>query len=275
MTFTCFIDEAGCPGRLSSRTAEIQPFLVIAGVCLRSADDTTFTRQFTALKHKYVLSRDPLGAAAVTLTHEIKGCELRAQMRKEPQGTGPAHVLLNDLLRLLKQFDAHLFAHIAPKPPGEKFDGRSIYAAAMEYLARDFHRLLELQCADGLIVADFREPQLNALMTRPIAQAKYLSRDELPHLIGVPSFGHSESHAGLQVADLLASALLFPAVSTRHARSLPEHPHLHPHDAQIAHRFRQRLLALQAPTWALPQRGTPDARLYSLATLLATQGPLQ
>jgi hypothetical protein len=76
-------------------------------------------------------------------------------------------------------------------------------------------------------VADFREPTLNALMTRPICQAKYRSVEKLPRLCGVPTFGHSENHAGLQAADLIASALLYPVVSQRHAAQLQGHPHLH------------------------------------------------
>ena len=59
MTLTCYIDEAGCPGRLTSPSADVQPFLIVAGVCLRSADDTAFTRQFTALKQRYLEGHTP------------------------------------------------------------------------------------------------------------------------------------------------------------------------------------------------------------------------
>jgi hypothetical protein len=42
-------------------------------------------------------------------------------------------------------------------------------------------------------------------------------RVELPRLSDAPTFGHSESDACFQAADLLASALLYLIVSTRHA----------------------------------------------------------
>ena len=267
MTLTCYIDEAGCSGSLPSASAGIQPFLILAAVSLRTADDTVFTRQFTAIKQTYFDSRSEGPRVVKSLFQEIKGCELKAEMRREPRGTGPAHVLLNSLLSLLAQFNASLFARVAIKPLGEKFEGKKVYALAMHQLAGDFHRLLELRCLEGSIVADFREANLNALMSQPICDAKYQLRDELPRLAGAPTFGLSQSHAGLQAADILASALLFPTVSFKQRAGLSEHPHLHENDRLIALRFRTRLRGLQPPTWALPVNATQHD-LLGLAPLL-------
>jgi len=245
MSITCYVDEAGCPGRLPSRTAEIQPFLIVAAVCLRNADDTTFTRQFNALKQRLLQSLQPSVPRTVGLLDEVKGCQLRSRMRLQPQGSSAEFEFLNELLRLLKSFEARIFAQVAAKPPGDKFDGRAVYAQAMSGIVRDFHRLLELEVAQGQVVADFREPKLNAAMSAPICEAKYQSADELPRLSGAPTFGHSQSHAGLQVADIIASALVYPEVSQRHAADLPEHPHLHQNDYLIARRFRSVSMTLR------------------------------
>ena len=54
-------------------------------------------------------------------------------------------------------------------------------------------------------------------MSQPICDAKYQFRDELPRLAGAPPFGLSQRHAGLQAVDVMASALLFPTFSFKHA----------------------------------------------------------
>jgi len=242
MVITCYVDEAGCPGKLPSASSPVQPFLILAAVALHSADINTFTRQVNRLKRANLEAMRP--GAISTGQEEIKGSELRALLRKDPSGHTPAHRFLDEMLGLLQRFDAQVFAQVAPKPVGAPFDGKAVYASMLFRLARSFHGLLEHRCAEGFMVGDFREPRLNSLMTQAVARSKFGDRDALPRLLDVPVFGHSESHAGLQVADWLASALIFPMVSHRHAGELKQSAHLHSHDGRLARRYRKRLRAL-------------------------------
>lgn len=245
MVITCYVDEAGCPGKLPSASSPVQPFLILAAVALRSADINTFTRQVNRLKRAYLAAIRP--GTISTGQEEIKGSELRALLRKDPSGHTPAHRFLDEMLGLLQRFDAQVFAQVAPKPVGAPFDGKAVYASMLFRLARSFHGLLEQRCAEGFMVGDFREPRLNSLMTQAVARSKFGDRDALPRLLDVPVFGHSESHAGLQVADWLASALIFPIVSHRHAGDLEQSAHLHLQDGRLARRYRKRLHALLGP----------------------------
>lgn len=122
-----------------------------------------------------------------------------------------------------------------------------------------------------MLLADFREPKLNAQMSEGICQAKFNTRDELPRLLDAPVFGHSQSHAGLQAADWIASAPLFPCASSRHATELAGHPYLHEHDRRIARRYRRRLAALLGPVNESALAGA--ALGYSLHSLLRQPQP--
>lgn len=58
-------------------------------------------------------------------------------------------------------------------------------------------------------------------------------------------FGHSDSHVALQVADILASAVLFPAACSAYCQALTWNQHIHPGYDQIRAQFGPRLKALQ------------------------------
>jgi len=74
MVITCYVDEAGCPGRLPSASSPVQPFLILAAVALRSTDINTFTRQVNRLKVAYLEGLRPgqPSAADRGLTCELK-----------------------------------------------------------------------------------------------------------------------------------------------------------------------------------------------------------
>jgi hypothetical protein len=78
------------------------------------------------------------------------------------------------------------------------------------------HILILLQpnfwtASKGLILCDSRVHAQNAIVAHSIFTQKYrVAGDALPYIDEAPLFGSSTNHAGLQVADVLASALLFP-----------------------------------------------------------------
>jgi hypothetical protein len=61
----------------------------------------------------------------------------------------------------------------------------------------------------------------------------------------MPVFGHSQNHAGIQIADLLCSALLFPLATRRYCTGHVTNVHVDAGFAQLARRYGQRLRAMQ------------------------------
>lgn len=58
-------------------------------------------------------------------------------------------------------------------------------------------------------------------------------------------FGHSLNHAGLQIADLIASALLFPMAAYRYCLGHVQNVHVDQNFGHLTQRYGARLKALQ------------------------------
>ena len=65
------------------------------------------------------------------------------------------------------------------------------------------------------------------------------------HLVELPTFGHSENHAGLQVCDIVCSALLYPIACFAYCTGQVNNVHVQPRAANMRRRYGQRLKALQ------------------------------
>src|SRR6266508_452658 len=63
----------------------------------------------------------------------------------------------------------------------------------------------------GMIVIDSSTPGLNATLSHSIlTQTFRAAGDGYDRLFEIPTFGHSKTHAGLQIADILPSGLVVP-----------------------------------------------------------------
>jgi hypothetical protein len=56
--------------------------------------------------------------------------------------------------------------------------------------------------------------------------------DQYPRVLEMPTFGHSNNHVGIQIADLLASALLYPMATCAYCRGHVSNVHV---DANAGH----------------------------------------
>lgn len=245
---TCFVDESGCPGSLPSLSSSVQPLLVIAGLALDTSAEAPLTRQFARLaqRHEYGHSR-PDHRCADLRGELIKGAAVRRAMRKDWAAATQREVpLLDAVLALLAAHNVKLFGTVLVKMPGEPLDGDAAYGRALFEVTRAFHGHLEERATTGLVIADFREAQLNGRVSRELMEAKLgAAGDQLPCLLHLPTFGNSEVHAPLQLTDLVCSALLWPVAAWRFCDELAGSPHLSPEaDEAIARRFRKRLAAL-------------------------------
>jgi hypothetical protein len=61
----------------------------------------------------------------------------------------------------------------------------------------------------------------------------------------MPTFGNSDNHAGIQVADILCSALLFPIAALSYCLGHVHNLHVHPEYARLKQRYGPRLLQRQ------------------------------
>ncbi len=212
--YVCYVDEAGCLGVLPSATSDIQPVFVLIGLALPSRAIRPLTIAFLQLKHTFF----PTGSRAFSqfldlVKYEIKGAEIRRNISSKGTPSQQRHALgfLDKSIALLREYDAKVFGRIWIKGINLPFDGRAVYTSSMQYICTTFQHMLTSLGDSGFVVADSRTKTLNANVAHSIfTQMQSSAGNPLDRILEMPTFGHSDNHVGLQFADLLCSALLFP-----------------------------------------------------------------
>ena len=245
MFHLCYLDESGCLGALPSVCSHIQPVLSIVGLIVPANRLPQITRDFMSLKrrsHPGLFSEDDHDLDGIL--REVKGGNLRGDLKSDSRKRRrAAQMFLNHALKLLEESDSRLVGRVWIKPVGEEFKGREIYTFSAQAVAENFQRFLAAGNSRGMIVCDSREPRANAIVSHSVFTRKFKwTGDPFPRLLDSPVFADSGNHAGIQMADLLCSAIVSPlAAAVYHSGS----PHAHPNYLHLRQRFGERLNKLQ------------------------------
>jgi hypothetical protein len=243
-----YLDEAGCTGMLPSATAPIQPVFLLGGIAIPQSNIKDFTLDWLHLKQRFFpRAASPEASFLDGITLEVKGADLRHAIRENNRNPR-RHALgfMDKFVDFLRNYDARLFARIYIKPVALPFDGRSVYTSAVQNLSADFQEYLAAQKSPGLMVLDSRNKPLNTNVSHSVFTQKYrASGDAYPSMIEMPVFGHSDNHAGIQAADVLCSAFLFPMATSAYCLGRVNNVHVHPAYLQIRQRYGERLQQMQ------------------------------
>lgn len=179
---------------------------------------------------------------------EIKGSEVRKTIRKSTRRNETRHAIgfLDKVVGLLESHNAKIIARILVKRVGRKVNENSVYTSYVQALSTCFHRYLEDNNSTGIMIADARFPHQDQAVAHSIFTQKFKrTGDDHSRILEMPTFGRSVNHAGIQIADIIASGILFPmavhAYSTGHINSI----HVSPRFELIRERFGERIKALQ------------------------------
>lgn len=246
--YACYIDESGDTGALPASTSPIQPVLCILGVTLDLTRLPEFTSQFIDLKARFFPRLFP-GPRIGRILVEIKGSDLRSVFRSTSADARKRHHhigFLQELLNLLTQYDCKIFGRVWVKPIGGPMNGWSTYTSSAQAICTVFHNYLTTQSSTGILICDSRLHHQNARVSHSIFTQKFRAvGDPYSRIVEMPTFSHSENHAGLQVCDILASALIYPITTftccTGHVTNL----HVDPGFQELKTRFGQTLNTLQ------------------------------
>lgn len=239
----CYIDEAGCTGALGANPASIQPVFLICGVVLRASQIGQLADEFIRIKEKnfpYLKASHPFRHSWVL--SEIKGSYLRDNLRKGGRNrVRHSHVVLDSILGLFENYDARIFGRVWVKDPNTDLS-KNIYTYSMQQIFETFNHFLDVNRDTGIVVADSRNKHLNVNVSHSIFTKKYLKRtDEYARVLELPMFAHSENHVGIQLADLLCSALLFPMAVHAYCGHVTQSIHYSDAYADLRARFGERL----------------------------------
>ncbi|CAB3796608.1 DUF3800 domain-containing protein [Pararobbsia alpina] len=246
MSYICYIDEAGCGAPLPARKTDIQPLLVIAGLVVQQEALPHLTREFLALKRKYFPGSFTSPHLLDDVREEIKGSELRSAIRKKGHKAGTQLRFIDDTLQLLESYKCRVLATIWVKGIGTPFKPRETYTQSVQHACKAFQSFLEDKDAQGFMIADFRTTQLNDQVAHSIFTQKYRAKgDPFDRVLELPTFGVSNNHVGLQITDVLCSALLFPIASSVYCFGHVSGVHVNGRDLVPRRRYTKRLKKLQ------------------------------
>lgn len=243
----CYIDEAGDTISLKSPTSESTPILVLAAIVINKRDLLPLTIDFLNLKSRYfpelMHGIRPLHRILI----EIKGSEIRRSIRsKNRKALRHSLGFLDRIFELLETYQVRIFARVLVKGIGNKINGVDVYTSYMQAICTCFQQYLNSENTNGLVIADGRLPYENERVSHSIFTQKFkLNGDVYDRILEMPTFGHSTNHIGIQLADIVSSALLFPIASHTYCAGHVKNVHVHENFALLKDRYKERLKAIQ------------------------------
>lgn len=245
----CYVDESGDTRSLISSNVDIIPALVIAGIAFSHDHLHDLTFEFLQLKKNmfpryFSTTRNFLDY----IKKEIKGAAIRKVIAQGNRNERRHHLrFLDEFFNLLEKYEVKVFGRVWIKQIGRHINGRSIYTSSVQDICRHYQHFLSSNDKRGFLIADSRDPGNNANVSHSIFTQKFKAQggDSYNRLIEIPAFGHSENHAGLQIADLLCSAIILPISINTYCTGYISNIHVRPGYIHIKDRYKQRLSKLQ------------------------------
>lgn len=244
----CYIDEAGCTGRLPSATSNVQPALIIAGLIIDYKNLARATENFLHTKDRFY----PAGTNGPTtylggILQEVKGSELRKRActggRNQRRHTLGFYDRVFDIC---EDSESKIIGRIWTKGISQPFVGNSVYTSSIQAICTSFQNYLVENDDLGIVIADSRVKNLNSSVAHSIFTQKFKSSgDVYDRIIDLPTFAHSDNHAGLQIIDIIASGILMPVTIEAYCRKHINSVHTRIDFAQIRWRYAQTIRAMQ------------------------------
>ena len=249
--YYCYVDESGNSEVINTPTDNVQPMVAISGMIIKADKIVSLTNDFVSLKRQFypgLFSGIPFGINS--LLKEVKGSEIRSDIRKAANITDPKvqhHFLfLDKMFSLLKENEVKVLSRIWVKAFGAVLNDQSVYGITTQQFAVRLQSFLSDKESYGGLIADFRDPKRNSLISHSIYTQKYKrAGDAYPRIHELPTFAISDNHAMLQMCDLLCSAIVYPIAGIVLCSGFVNNTHTNPNYSWIAARYTKRLRAMQ------------------------------
>lgn len=260
----CYVDESGKWDTLTRADPDQQPVVVIAGVSLPEQCLTAITHEWIALKRRYLpaIRRDSRSGWLDGILEEVKGTTLRRGFRSNASGRQRKHAvgLLDGLIDLLERHNCRILGRIWVKQLDASLEGMNMHVSSLRFICGAFHAGLE-DGERGVVIVDSQTYQHNHRLAHSVFTQRFARTPSHERLVDMPLFGHSDNHAGLQIADLLCSALLAPIASATYGGSYARwNSHCDVGFLDIRERYGERLARLTYD-WHNPRLGRESSSL--------------
>ena len=248
----CFIDESGDLGQLDNPPQpNNQPVLVIGGLFVDARNLADITQEFLQLKSRFFPGlRRRSDKYLDLILREVKGSSLRedttrGNKKRDRNATG----FLDHIFGLLRRYQIKIVARIWIKALGEPVGGTALYTSSIQRICGYFEHYLVTEESVGFCIADSRNKFKNSSVSHSIFTQKFGTVNRYQRLIELPTFGHSDNHAGLQICDIVCSALLYPIACRVYCAEHVDNVHVQPRADDLRHRYAPQLKELQHRYW--------------------------
>lgn len=244
--YICYLDESG-GYEAPDRSPDATPVMIILGLVVNAASVPAMTRDFLALKRRHFPGRFTAPHALEHILVEVKGNEILQMTRNSSRNKRrQAQQLRSELLDLVAAHGGHIVGRVWVKEPGKSMTPSSSYCYAVQDIAKHFSQYLQSRSSEGVLLADARAHSQNIRMAQSVFTQKWRTAgDPYPFMREIPLFAHSDNHAGLQIADLLASTLVFPMAAAAYCCTVPGAVHSSARYEEVRARFGSQVRALQ------------------------------
>lgn len=246
-----YIDESGDLGSLPAVPAangNDQPILVIGAIIVDAGRLEALTQDFLSLKGQWFPGLSyPSPNHLDKILPEIKGSELRRNITRGNRNEHRHAVgFLDKLLAMMEGHGVRLLARVWVKGLGVNFNGQSVYTSSIQGLYTYFDKFLSENDDLGFCIADSRDYLKNVNVAHSIFTQKFrASSTNYSRVLELPSFGHSQNHAGIQICDIICSSLLYPIAAEAYCTGHIANVHVQAKASVLRQRFGARLKAMQ------------------------------
>lgn len=155
-------------------------------------------------------------------------------------------MFLDEVITRIQNTDARIIGRIWVKEIGSHFDDKAVYTSSVQALCTYFQKYLEEVDGYGCVIADNRTHALNNDVAHSVFTRKFSAgQNAYNRIIEVPTFGNSDNHAGLQVCDLIVSALVWPIAVNTYCDGHVQNAHVRPGYDRIKTRFAHLIRPMQ------------------------------
>ena len=213
--YICYIDESGDSGTLQLSDPFSNPLFVIVGLIVNHNRLIPLTHDFINIKRRFFPNHfNETNRVLDGILVEIKGNDLRKNLRENNRRRFQQSVgFIDNCLDLLRQHGVQLLGKALIKSPDSPNSDAAFYGSSIMHFCQHFNMFLEQRQEQGVVVADSRKAGQNKNTTHTVFTQRHQFRgNSYPRIIEMPTYGHSNNFAMLQLADIVCSAVVFPMV---------------------------------------------------------------
>jgi hypothetical protein len=242
-----YVDEAGDLAILNSPAApNDQPIFILGGLLVAADRVRSFTTAYLAAKRRFFPKLSPSKHHFDWMLAEVKGTSLKkSALAPSRNQRRHARLFLGSILGIVEEHGGRLLARIWIKEPQALIKHASVYTYSVQSLCSAFDRYMGEGDSRGMCIADFRTQALNSKVAHSLFTQQYGFAERYQRLEEVPVFGDSNNHAGLQVCDIIVSAILMPIACKAYCDKHVRNVHVQNNALELRDLYGERIRALQ------------------------------